>query len=221
MDKKVKAIYKHPRAIRWMHWINFPLLLVMVWSGLLIYWANDVYKVGFGDTTLVKFFPQKFYDTLNVPFRLAEGMGLHFFFMWFFTLNGIIYFLYLIISKEYKFIFPNKKSVKESIQVVLHDLRLRKQKPPQTKYNAAQRIAYTTILILGFLVVLTGMAIYKPVQLNWLCTILGGYEAARIEHFVITIIFVLFFLVHIIQVIKAGFNNFRAMVTGYEIDKTK
>jgi thiosulfate reductase cytochrome b subunit len=220
MEKKVKVVYKHPRAIRWMHWLNFPLLLIMVWSGLLIYWANDVYKVGFGDKTLIKFFPQSFYEFLNVPFRLAEGMGLHFLFMWFFAINGIVYFLYLLFSKEYKFIFPNRLSLKEAWQVLLHDLKLRKTKPTQTKYNAAQRIAYTGVIFLGFLIAVTGVAIYKPVQLNWLCTILGGYEAARIEHFVITILFVLFFLLHIMQVLRAGVQNFIAMVSGYEKQKT-
>jgi thiosulfate reductase cytochrome b subunit len=57
------------------------------------------------------------------------------------------------------------------------------------------------------------------VQLEWLCTILGGYKMARILHFALTIGYVLFFLVHIIQVILAGWNNFRAMITGFEVKK--
>ncbi len=214
-----KIIQKHPLAIRWLHWINFPLLTIMIWSGILIYWANDVYKIGFGDKTLLKFFPDSFNKALNIPFRLAEGMNLHFFFMWFFTVNGVIYFLYLLFSKEYKLIFPNKDSLKEAWLVILHDLHIKKGLPPQKKYNAAQRIAYTGIIILGFLVIITGLAIYKPVQLYWLCNILGGYEWARIEHFIITILFVLFFLVHIIQVMIAGWNNFRGMLTGFEVVK--
>jgi hypothetical protein len=64
---------------------------------------------------------------------------------------------------------------------------------------------------------ITGLAIYKPVQLGWLTWLLGGYEAARVEHFVLTLGYVLFFVVHISQVIRAGWNNFRAMVTGYEV----
>jgi thiosulfate reductase cytochrome b subunit len=216
-----KIIQKHPLAIRWLHWINFPLLTIMIWSGILIYWANDVYKIGFGDKTLLKFFPDSFNKALNIPFRLAEGMNLHFFFMWFFTINGVIYFLYLLFSKEYKLIFPNKHSLKEAWFVILHDLHIKKGLPPQKKYNAAQRIAYTAVIILGFLIILTGLAIYKPAQLYWLCYILGGYEWARIEHFIITILFVLFFLVHIIQVMIAGWNNFRGMLTGFEVVKEK
>ncbi len=64
---------------------------------------------------------------------------------------------------------------------------------------------------------LTGLAIYKPVQFAWLTSLLGGYEWARFIHFWLTVGYVMFFIVHLVQVIKAGWNNFRAMVTGYEV----
>jgi thiosulfate reductase cytochrome b subunit len=66
---------------------------------------------------------------------------------------------------------------------------------------------------------ITGLAIYKPTELGWLCTLCGGYEFARILHFALTIGYVLFFLIHVIQVIIAGWNNFQAMVTGFEVHK--
>jgi thiosulfate reductase cytochrome b subunit len=212
-----KVIKKHPLAIRWFHWINFPVIAIMIWSGMLIYWANDVYRLGWGDKTVLKFFPDSFYKALNIPFRLAEGMSLHFLFMWLFAVNGLLYLLYLIFSGEWRLIFPNRKSLKESFLVVLHDLHLRKSAPDQKKYNAAQRIAYTTIIIMGAGSVLTGLSIYKPVQFHTLCALLGGYEWARAEHFILTILFVLFFVVHVIQVILAGWNNFRSMVTGLDV----
>ncbi len=202
-----------------MHWINFPLLIIMIWSGILIYWANDVYKLSWANKTLLKFFPDSIYKALNIPFRLAEGMNLHFYFMWFFTINGVVYFFYLLFSKEYKLIFPNKLSLKEAWQVILHDLHIRKGLPPQQKYNAAQRLAYTGIIFLGFAVVITGLAVYKPAQLYWLCDMLGGYEWARIEHFTITILFILFFIVHIVQVAIAGWRNFSSIITGFEVVK--
>lgn len=211
-----KIIQKHPLAIRWFHWINFPVLAVMIWSGLLIYWANDVYRLGWGDRTVLKFFPDSFNKALNIPFRLAEGMSLHFVFLWLFAINGILYFFYLLFSKEYKFIFPNKRSFKEAWLVLLHDLRIKKGLPPQKKYNAAQRIAYTGVIFMGLGSLLTGLAIYKPVQLNWLCSLLGGYEWARAEHFILTLLFSLFFLVHLVQVILAGWNNFASMIRGFE-----
>lgn len=209
-----KAVKKHPLAIRWFHWINFPILTVMVWSGMLIYWANDVYRVGWGDKTILRFFPDSFYKALNIPFRLAEGMSLHFVFMWVFAINGFIYVLYLIFSGEWRYIFPGRKSLKESLIVVLHDLHLTKRVPKQKKYNAAQRITYTVVIFMGLGSVLTGLSIYKPIQFQTLTSMLGGYEWARIEHFTLTILFSLFFLVHIIQVILAGWNNFQSMITG-------
>ena len=212
-----KVIKKHPLAIRWFHWINFPVIAVMIWSGMLIYWANDVYKVGWGNKTILKFFPDSFYKALHIPFRLAEGMSLHFVFMWLFAINGFIYVLYLIFSGEWRLIFPNKKSLKESFLVVLHDLHIRKAAPPQKKYNAAQRIAYTGVIIMGIGSLLTGLSIYKPIQFHTLCSLLGGYEWARAEHFILTILFTLFFVVHIVQVILAGWNNFRSMVTGLDV----
>jgi thiosulfate reductase cytochrome b subunit len=208
---------KHPRAVRWFHWINAPLLAGMIWSGLLIYWANDVYRIGWGGFTLFQFFPDWFYRALNLRFRLAEGMAWHFFLMWFFALNGLFYVGYTFVSGEWRQLLPNRRSFREAILVTLHDLRLIKTPPPQGKFNAAQRIAYTGVVLMGAASLITGLAIYKPVQFGWLTWLLGGYEAARLEHFLLTIGYVLFFVVHITQVIKAGWNNFRAMVTGFEV----
>jgi thiosulfate reductase cytochrome b subunit len=210
---------KHPLAIRWFHWLNFPILLLMIWSGLLIYWANDMYRIGWGDTTLLKFFPNSFYDVLNLKSRLADGMATHFILMWFFFLNGLLYVLYTIFSSEWRYLLPNRHSFKEAWQVLLFDLKLSKSHPPARKFNGAQQIVYTSIVFMGLGSVLTGLAIYKPIQFSGLCWLLGGYGFARILHFALTIGYVLFFVVHIVQVIKAGWNNFQAMITGIEIKK--
>lgn len=211
-------VKKHTLATRWFHWVNFPMLLIMIWSGMLIYWANDVYTVTVFGHTFVRFFPQWFYKFFNIPFRLAEGMAFHFLFMWFFTFNGVLYVIYTIASGEWRHLAPNKHSFKEAWFVLLHDLHIRKTKPVQQgKYNAAQRIAYTSIIVMGFGSALTGLAIYKPVQFNWLCALLGSYTMARIEHFALTIGYVLFFIIHIVQVILAGWNNFRAVISGFEV----
>jgi thiosulfate reductase cytochrome b subunit len=214
-----KIVEKHPLAIRWFHWVNFPVLTAMIWSGILIYWSNDVYRIGWGDKTILKFFPDSFYNALHIPFNLAKGMGFHFVFMWIFLGNGFLYVLYTMISGEWRYLVPQRKSFKEAILVVLHDLHIIKNAPPQDKYNAAQRIAYTSIIVMGFGSIVSGLAIYKPVQLYWLCTICGGYEAARVEHFVLTLGYVIFFVIHVVQVAMAGWNNFRAMVAGFEVVK--
>ncbi|MEQ1605955.1 MAG: cytochrome b/b6 domain-containing protein [Pyrinomonadaceae bacterium] len=215
MQKQLEK--KHPLAIRWMHWINFPLLTMMIWSGLLIYWANQVYAIRLFGYELFKFFPQPFFDFLGIPQRLAEGMQLHFFFMWLFAVNGLIYVVYTLVSGEWRSILPVPSSLKRAPLVALHDAHIVKEKPPQGKYNDAQRIAYTAVILMGVGSVLTGLSIYKPLQLSFLTTLFGGYEWARWIHFWLTISFVLFFLVHVFQVIMAGWSNFRSMITGYDV----
>ncbi len=211
---------KHPLAIRWFHWINFPVLTVMIWSGLLIYWANDVYRIGLGGVTLFRFFPEWFYRTFNFSQRLAEGMAFHFFFMWLFAINGLSYVLYTAISGQWRYLVPNRHSFKEAWQVTLYDLHLSKIHPLRRKFNGAQQIAYTSIILMGAGSLLTGLAIYKPVQFAWLTSLGGGYEWVRFEHFWLTIGYVMFIFIHVGQVVKAGWNNFRAMVTGCEIVST-
>jgi thiosulfate reductase cytochrome b subunit len=214
---------KHPRAIRWFHWINFPLLALMIWSGTLIYWANSVYRIGVGDVTLVPFYPSWFYSLFGIDHRLAEGMSWHFLFMWLFAINGVAYLLYTIVSGEWRHLVPRRHALRDALQVTLHELRLtRTPLPPSAeKYNAAQRLAYSAIVVMGAGSLVTGLAIYKPVQLAWLTSALGGYDAARVEHFALTIGYVLFFVVHIMQVVRAGWNNFRSMVMGYEVTTTE
>lgn len=212
-----KLVDKHPLAIRWFHWINFPVLTIMIWSGLLIYWANDVYKITINGKTLITFFPDSFYKALNVPYHLGKGMAYHFVFMWAFFLNGFLYVLFTLISGEWRLLFPDRHSFREAWQVVLHDLRIRKTAPPQLKYNGAQKIAYTMIILMGLGSIITGLAMYKPVQFYWLCALCGGYETARAIHFILTIGYCLFFVLHLAQVIRAGWNNFRSMVTGFEV----
>lgn len=244
--KRLEMRSKHPLAIRWCHWVNFPLLALMIWSGLWIYWANDVYRLGFGSFTLFRFFPEGFYRAFGVSHQLARGMAWHFFFMWFFAINGVLYVAYTILSGEWRYLVPNRQSFREAVLVTLHDLgldtRTHPSGPPSRagrgqnlqrlcphfpvgsgvggedrKFNGAQQIAYTGVILMGFGSLLTGLAIYKPTQFAWLSGLLGGYTAARFEHFVLALGYVLFFLIHIAQVIRAGWNNFRSMVSGYEL----
>ncbi len=209
---------KHPLAIRWFHWINFPVLFIMIGSGLIIYWANDILRIGFGAHTLLAMkLPDKIYDALHISHRLASGMAWHFAFMWVFAINGLLYVLYTAISGEWRELLPNRHSFAEALEVVKHDLGLRKEPLPPGKFNAAQRIAYTSIIVMGFGSLVTGIAIYKSVQFSWLTALCGGFAAARFEHFWLTMGYVAFFFVHVGQVAKAGWNNFRAMVTGYAV----
>jgi thiosulfate reductase cytochrome b subunit len=225
-ETMVTVDYKHSLATRWMHWINFPLLFLMIYSGILIYWADSqhegfdahrVYRIGIGGWTLFRLFPSWFYNNLHLKFQLAKGMAYHFFFMWFFALNGIAYVLYTFLSGEWRNLVPTRHSFVGAFRVVLHDLGFSKHPLPRKKFNDAQRIAYTGVILMGIGSLLTGLAIYKPTQLHVITALFGGYEMARWFHFWLTIANVGFFVVHVAQVIRAGWNSFRAMIIGYQI----
>lgn len=219
MPKRLER--KHSLATRWMHWINFPLLAMMIWSGLLIYWANAVYSVCIFGYEIFHFFPSWFYEFLSIPYRLAEGLQLHFFFMWLFAANGLAYVIYTFASGEWRALLPVPASFRRAPLVALHDAHIVKNKPPQGKYNDAQRIAYTAVILMGAGSIITGLSIYKPTQVSWLTSLLGGYEWARWEHFWLMVLFVAFFAVHVFQVAMAGWANFRSMVTGYDTVETE
>jgi thiosulfate reductase cytochrome b subunit len=225
-DESVALEYRHSLGTRWMHWINFPLLFLMIYSGILIYWADsqheglhshEVYRVGVGGWTLFRFFPRWFYNDFHLKFQLAQGLAYHFFFMWFFALNGAAYVTYTLLSGEWRNLVPTKESFRGAINVALHDLGLGQHPLPELKFNHAQRIAYTGVVLMGAGSLLTGLAIYKPTQLHLLTSLFGGYEMARWFHFWLTVSYVGFFVVHLIQVVRSGWNNFRAMIIGYRV----
>jgi thiosulfate reductase cytochrome b subunit len=208
--------YKHKLVTRWAHWVNFPILAVMIYSGLLIYWSNDVYRIGVGQFTLFHFFPDAVYKAFKLDYQLAFGMAVHFAFMWLFAINGFLYVLYTIVSGEWRELVPSPRSFRDAIQVTLYDFKLAKTLPAQGKYNAAQKIAYSAIIVMGFGSILTGLSIYRPIQLSWLTSLLGGYEMARWEHFWLTMGYLGFFVIHIAQVVRAGWGNFQSIVTGVD-----
>ncbi len=125
--------------------------------------------------------------------------------------------VYTIVSGEWRALLPIPSSLKRAPLVALYDAHIIKEKPAQGKYNDAQRIAYTGVILMGAGSILTGLAIYKPLQLAWLTAVFGGYQWARWIHFWLTIGFVAFFGVHVFQVVLAGWSNFRSMITGSEI----
>lgn len=217
-----RIVRKHPWIIRFCHWANFACLITMMWSGMLIYWAHRPYRIGIGDWTLVRLFPDSFYDfftdlgPLRMDHRLAEGIAWHFAFMWPFLLTGLAYAVGLLWTREWRSLVPNRKSIRDAMRAIWNDIRLRKHVRPEGKYNGAQRFAYTGVLVLGLFSAASGFALWKPVQLAWLTSLLGGYQMARAIHFVCWLGFALFLIVHVVQVMRAGWGNFFGMISGWE-----
>ena len=207
---------KHSLATRLFHWANVPILAVMICSGLLIYWANDVYAIRLGGITLVKFFPDWFYRALHVDHRLAEGMAWHFTFMWLFAINGLLYVGYTAWSGEWRHLVPNRHTFAEAWQVVLHDLGCARSRCRGASSTGPAAGLYRGGRDGGRL------AADGPGDLQTGPARLAHHAAGRIpagaaRAFRLTVGYVAFFVIHITQVIRAGWNNFRAMVIGVEV----
>ena len=85
----------------------------------------------------------------------------------------------------------------------------------RSKYNALQRAAYFAMPLAGLLVVLSGWAMHKPVQLGALERLFGGYDGARVVHFACMVVLAAFVLPHVVMVVADGWDTFRSMVTGW------
>jgi Ni,Fe-hydrogenase I cytochrome b subunit len=101
-----------------------------------------------------------------------------------------------------------------ALAMMQYYVRLRREHPPQGKHNPLQKLAYTSIYLFGVLSVLTGFAIYKPVQLGWLTALFGGFQGARWWHNLMVWIFVGFTIVHVVLVFAVDPASLRAMLTG-------
>lgn len=220
-DSQLVAKKKHSLALRWMHWINFPVLMVMMYTGMRIYWSDlqEPYAFGIGGWQIFEFWPGSVQSGLQLERKLAKGIAFHLNFGWFFVINGLAYMLFLSRRGAWRYIVPDFQAIKDSRKTVAHDMHLSKDKPVQGKYNPAQQITYSVVILMAFLLVASGFAIYKPGQLPWLEAAFGGYNYARFVHFTVNILLMLFFVIHILQVIRAGWGNFASMVTGYRLDR--
>jgi thiosulfate reductase cytochrome b subunit len=199
---KARGRGAQPPLIRITHWANVVLFAIMAGSGLriLVAWP---FMGSRGDE--YRWFPLQ---GLQIPQALTVGGWLagarhwHFAFAWLFAANALVYAVYLFASGEWRqrLFFP-RRDARNAWRTVLHDLRIRKEAPPSVGlYNGMQRLSYTGVLAVAPLLVLSGLAIYKPVQLPRLTALLGGYDAARAIHLLVLLALALFTVVHVIQV---------------------
>ncbi|NIR46258.1 MAG: thiosulfate reductase [Gemmatimonadetes bacterium] len=211
MDEPIR---RHHWIVRVTHWATFILIFAMASSGLQIYRAYPRFGERGGP-----YFPNLFHNTafpewMRLGGWLAGGINWHFFFMWPLIGFGLLYIGYMIVSGEWKKLAFGPRDVKPALEMMKYYLRIRKDHPPQGKHNALQKGAYTGAVLLGVLSVLTGLAIYKPVQLAWLTAAFGGFQAARYWHFWAVWLFVAFTIVHVVMVFAVDPPSLRAMVTG-------
>jgi len=157
----------------------------------------------------------------SIPSALTFGGGLagarqwHFFAMWLFVLNGFFWGLYNTFSKHGRRTTLFRLSDIAGVLLMMqYFLRIRKEPPPTEKYNALQKLAYTIVPLMSLGSVLSGVAIYWPVQFSSMASLFGGYDAARLWHFVFMAALVLFFAGHLLMVTIAGWDTLISMTTG-------
>jgi thiosulfate reductase cytochrome b subunit len=200
--------------VRLTHWANAVLLLGMIASGLQIYGAFPHFGPRGGPYLPNPWDGDKLPAWSRLGGWLAGGLNWHFALAWPFVVCGLAYLLFLATSGEWRSLLFRPRDLPRAWQMQLYYLRLRKDHPPQGKHNALQKGAYSAIVVLGALSVLSGFAIYKPVQLWWLTAAFGGYELARYWHFWAVWLFVASSIVHVILVFVVDPAWLRAMITG-------
>ena len=189
----------HPLVVRITHWVNAFAILVMVASGWRIYNASPL-------------FPFRIPNELTLGGWLAGALQWHFAAMWLLVINGIVYVTYGVVSGHFR-----RKLLPITPRAIFHDvleaLRGKLAHEDLSVYNAAQRTAYLAIILCGVVLVLSGLAIWKPVQLQEITAIIGGYESARVVHFLAMALLVLIVLVHVVMVILVP-RTLPTMITG-------
>ena len=208
-------VKRHHGIVRITHWLNGLLLLGMIGSGLQIYGAFPHFGPRGGPYLPNPWDGKKFPESVRLGGWLAGGLNWHFALAWPFVATGLIYLLYLLTSGEWRSLVFRPRDVPRALQMQLYYLRLRKEHPPQGKHNALQKGAYSFIVVLGILSVLTGFAIYKESTFPWLTRLFGGYELARYWHFWSVWIFIVFTIVHVLLVFLVDPASLRAMITGW------
>src|SRR5262245_15059077 len=189
----------HPRWVRVTHWVNAIAMLVMIGSGWEIYNASPL----FGFT-----FPK----SITLGGWLAGALLWHFAAMWVLAINGLIYLVLGFASGRFRRkLWPISGS--ELIADTRAALTFRLSHDDLTVYNSVQRLLYAGVIVAGMVIVLSGLAIWKPVQLQELTALFGGYEAARYVHFFAMAAIVGFLAIHVVLAIIVP-KSLRAMITG-------
>lgn len=196
---KTTWVKVHPALVRICHWGNAIAIILMVMSGWQIYNASPL-------------FPFRFPKSITLGGWLGGAIQWHFAAMWLLVANGLLYLAYNIASGRLRMKFwPIRPGE------VLHDLgealhgKLSHADP--THYNAVQKLAYVGVMLLIAAVIVSGLAIWKPVQFGVITELLGGYEFARRVHFVCMALIVFFVAVHVVMVALVP-KTFVAIITG-------
>jgi len=188
----------HPLMVRITHWTNVIAMSAMIFSGWRIYNASPLFDF-------------KFPRDLTLGGWLGGALQWHFAAMWLLAFNGLAYLLYGFFAGHFKSSFlplaPTAvwNEFKNALRGrISHQIGV---------YNAVQRAAYVGVICVVIALILSGLAIWKPVQFQEIAALLGGYEGARLVHFAAMTLVALFILVHVMMVALVP-RTFLPMLTG-------
>lgn len=213
--ERAALVRRNHWVIRLTHWVNVVAVTIMTGSGLRIFDAHPAFARP-GER-----FPLNPWEGKPVPSALTFGGWLagarhwHFAAMWLLVANGLLYVGFLALHGEWRDVTPRRGDVGAAWDMVKFYLFIRKEHPRQGKHNALQKFTYFTMPILGVVLVLSGLAIWKPVTLGFITVLFVNYKWARVVHFVAMALLVLLSLVHIFMVFAVDPYSLRSMITGW------
>ncbi|WP_315723531.1 MULTISPECIES: cytochrome b/b6 domain-containing protein [unclassified Bradyrhizobium] len=188
-----------PAWVRVMHWINAVAMILMIMSGWQIYNASPLFDF-------------RFDRSITLGGWLGGALLWHFAAMWLLMLNGLAYLVTGLATGRFR-----RKLLPVSPAAVIADVKaaltFKLSHADLTVYNAVQKLLYLGIILVGILVVLSGLSIWKPVQLHWLVMLFGDYPAARYVHFVCMALICAFLVIHILLALLVP-KSLRAMIIG-------
>ncbi|HZE56132.1 MAG TPA: cytochrome b/b6 domain-containing protein [Bradyrhizobium sp.] len=189
-----------PAWVRVMHWINALAIILMIMSGWQIYNASPLF------TSL------RFSHSITLGGWLGGALLWHFAAMWLLTINGLVYLIVGFATGRFK-----SKLLPITPGGVISDTKAaftgKLSHDDLSKYNQVQKLLYAGIIIVGVVIVLSGLSIWKPVQLQWLAALFGGYEIARYVHFFCMSAIVAFLVIHVALAVLVP-KSLRAMIIG-------
>src|SRR3979490_1007214 len=188
-----------PAWVRIAHWINAVAMILMIMSGWQIYNASPLFDFKFSS---------------NIPLGGWRGGALvwHFAAMWLLMVNGLVYLMLGFATGRFR-----KKMLPITPAGVISDARGaltgKLSHDDLTRYNYVQKLLYAGIIVVGVVIVLTGLSIWKPVQLQYLTALFGGYDVARYVHFICMAAICAFLIVHVVLALLVP-KSLRAMIIG-------
>src|SRR5882757_1822088 len=189
-----------PAWVRTVHWINAVAMILMIMSGWQIYNASPLFDF------------LKFSKSITLGDWLGGALLWHFAAMWLLMVNGLVYLTLGFATGRFA-----RKLLPISPAGVIADTKAaltgKLSHDDLTKYNQVQKLLYTGIIVVGVLIVLSGLSIWKPVQLQYLTALFGGYDVARYVHFICMALIVAFLIVHVALALLVP-KSLRAMIIG-------